>query len=295
MYCYTAYGLNIHSEIDLPTLARGSASPDVHVRRGKVNPPSEADGRATWTTRSDIYFRFEGIGSVQISQGRAIVVDADNVDDRTTGLFVLGPAMGVLLHQRGLLVLHASAVTMNGGVAAFLGHSGWGKSTMAAAMVRLGASAFCDDLVAVSMTASVPMALPGYPFLKLGLDSGAILGYKNGGIPPVLPDDDRRQIAVPTADPDVSVPLARIYVLAEGDQLELEPLKPQDAAVELIRHSYASPCIQAAGMSAFNVKACAELVDRLPICRKRRPRRLDLIHEVAELVRRDACAEGARR
>jgi hypothetical protein len=293
MYSYTAYGLNIHSEIDLSNLARGSSSPDVQVRRGKVNPPCEASGRATWTTRSDIYFRFQGIGTVQVSDGRAIMVDADSVDDRTAALFVLGPAMGVLLHQRGVLVLHASAVTVNGGVVAFLGHSGWGKSTMAAAMVKLGASAFSDDLVAVPMKGCVPMALPGYPFLKLGLDSGEILGYKIRDISPVLPADDRRQIAVPGADPAASVPLARIYILAEGDQPEVEPLKPQDAAVELIRHSYASPCIKASGMSAFHLKSCAELVDRLPIRRIRRPRRLDLIHEVAELVRRDVpTAEG---
>jgi hypothetical protein len=81
-----------------------------------------------------------GSGTLQVSHGRSIVVDADNADDRTAALWVLGPAMGVLLQQRGVLVLHASAVTMDGGVVAFLGHSGWGKSTMAAAMVagRLG-------------------------------------------------------------------------------------------------------------------------------------------------------------
>lgn len=294
MYSYSAYGLNIHSEINLANLASGSASPDVQIRRGKVVSPSGAKDNGTWTTRSDIYFRFQDIGTIQVSDGSAIVVDADNVDDRTAAFLVLGPAMGVLLHQRGVLVLHASAVTVNGEVLAFLGHSGWGKSTMAAAMVKLGASAFCDDLVAVPMNQPKPMALPGYPFLKLGVDSGESLGYEVREISPVLPGDDRRQISVPGADPAASLSLIRIYILAEGNQPEVEILKPQDAAVELIRHSYASPCIKESGMSAFHLKSCAKLVDRLPIRRLRRPRRLDRIQEVAELVRHDASmAEGS--
>jgi hypothetical protein len=295
MNSYLAYGLNIDSDINLSNLAKGSSSPDVEVRRGIVNPPREADGQAVWTTRSDFYMRLNGSGTLQVSHGRSIVVDADNADDRTAALWVLGPAMGVLLQQRGVLVLHASAVTMDGGVVAFLGHSGWGKSTMAAAMVKQGASAFCDDLVAVTMQRSIPTAYPGYPILKLGLDSGEMLGFENSDLSPVSHDDDRRQIAVAGSDPTVALPLARVYVLAEGDQPEVESLKPQDAIVELIRHSYASPFIAASGLSTNHLKSCAELVGRLPIRRIRRPRRLDLIHAVAELVRLDLLeTEGMR-
>jgi hypothetical protein len=290
---YLAYGLNIDSEIDLSNLASGSSSADVEVRRGTVNPPPEADGQTAWMTRGDFFLRLNGTGTLQVSQGRSIVVDAAKADDRTASLWVMGPAMGVLLHQRGMLVLHASAVTMEGGVVAFLGHSGWGKSTMAAAMVKLGASAFCDDLVAVTMQRSKLAAYPGYPILKLGLDSGEILGYENRDLLPVSPDDDRRQVAVAGADPAVAIPLARVYVLAGGDRPEVESLKPQDAIVELIRHSYASPFIAASGLSANHLKSCAELVSRLQICRIRRPRRLELINEVAELVRLDVLnAEG---
>lgn len=287
MYCYSAYGLSIQSEIHLATLAGGSATADVQVRRANVIPPAELNGHATWTTRSDIYFRFENVGVIRVSGGTEIVVDANGVDDRTAGLLVLGPSMGALLHQRGLLVLHASAVTASGGVVAFLGHSGWGKSTMAGALVKLGHRAFSDDLVPVSLTNGVPIALPGYPFLKLGQDSGAMLGYEMGESAAFLPDDNRRHVAVGGVDPDVPLPLVRVYVLAEDDRPAIEFLKPQDAAVELIRHSYASPCLAASGMSAFHLQCCAALVEKLPICRLHRPRRLDLLPQIAELVQSD--------
>jgi hypothetical protein len=287
MYTYAAYGLKIHSEIQLETLAAGSSSADIRVRRAHVTRPSELSARVTWTTPSDIYFRFDNIGVIQVSDGAEIVVDADGVDDRTAGLFVVGPALGAVLHQRGLLVLHASTVSANGGVLAFLGHSGWGKSTMAGAMVKLGYSAFSDDLLPVSYSGSVPFALPGYPFLKLGQDSGAMLGYEITETAMAIPDDNRWHVAVEGADPHVPLPLVRLYVLAEGDRPEIEPLKPHAAAVELIRHSYASPCLEASGMSAFHLRSCARLVDRLPISRLRRPRRLTLLQDVAEMVQRD--------
>ncbi|MBZ5608971.1 MAG: hypothetical protein LAP38_11980 [Acidobacteriia bacterium] len=294
MYSYTAYGLNIESEIQLPTLAHGSSAADVQVRRGSVIRPAEANGHATWTTPSDIYFRFENFGVIQISGGTEIVVDAAGVDDGIAGLFVQGPAMGALLHQRGLLVLHASAVIANGGAVAFLGHSGRGKSTMAAALVKLGYCAFSDDLVPVSLSIGRPIALPGYPFLKLGQDAGTTLGYEIDQSAAVAPDDNRRHVAVEGADPDVPLPLARIYILEEGDRPEIELLKPQEAAVELIRYSYASPCLGGSGMSAFHLQSCAALVDCLPIRRLRRPRRLDLLQEVAELVQRDFETAGSR-
>src|SRR3989454_2089338 len=49
-------------------------------------------------------------------EGREIVVEpAPGVDAGTLRLFLLGPVRAVLLHQRGFLVLHASAVVLDGG------------------------------------------------------------------------------------------------------------------------------------------------------------------------------------
>jgi len=258
MNSYLAYGLNIDSEIDLPNLPKGSSCPDVEVRRGTVNRPLEAKEQPAWTSPGNFYLRLNGMGALQVSQGRSIVVDAEKSDDRIASLWVLGPAMGVLLHQRGVLVLHASAVTFDGGVVAFLGHSGWGKSTMAAAMVKAGASAFCDDLVAVTMQGSMPVAYPGYPILKLGVDSGEVLGYENRDLSPVSADDDRRQVPVAGSDPAVALPLARVYVLSEGEEPAVESLGPQDAIVELIRHSYAAPLIRTGLQNSTSTQAGAD-------------------------------------
>jgi hypothetical protein len=293
MYSYTAYGLEIHSEIPLAALPPGSSPADIQIRRASVVPPPELNGHSIWTGVNDIYLRFENVGLVRVSGGREIVVDAEGVDDRMAASFVLGPSMGVLLHQRGLLVLHASAVLTDAGVVAFLGHSGWGKSTMAGALGKLGYPLFSDDVVPVSLSNGLPIALPSYPFLKLGKDSGAKLGYETGESATVLPEDGRLQIAVRGVDPDASVPLARLYVLGEGERPEIELLKPQESAPELIRHSYAAPCLGVPALGAFHLKSCAALVGKVPIYRLRRPRRLELLQDLAEMVQRDFQTVGA--
>ena len=153
MFVYTAYGLGIESVIRLSGPPEGSASKDVQIRRGKVTFPLEAQEQWTWATESEVYCRISNVGAIQVSCGSEVVVDAPaEVADATIGLYLLGPVLGILLQQRGLLVLHGSAVSFNGGVAAFLGNSGWGKSTMAGALAKRGHPVVTDDIVGVLLS-----------------------------------------------------------------------------------------------------------------------------------------------
>ncbi len=287
MFSYTAYGLGIQSEIRLSALQEASVAGDVEIRRGDVSLPAAAIGRKAWFTAAEAYLRFPNVGVIRVAQGREVIVDMQSgANEREAEVFLLGPALGVLLHQRGFLVLHASAVAINGGVVAFLGMSGWGKSTMAAALSKRY-RLFADDIVAVSIDQGRVAAFPGFPRLKLGLDSVQTLGYSGRRFRKLSPDDERRDIPVKGASPGVSRPLERVYVLAEGEVPAVESLAPQEAAVELIRHSYAAPCLRASQTLAAHVRQCAALVDSLTVCRLRRPVQLQLVGEVAKLVERD--------
>jgi hypothetical protein len=54
-----------------------------------------------------------------------------------------------LIALRGDFVLHASGVVLDGAIVAFSGESGAGKTTTARALVRAGASPFCEDKLIV--------------------------------------------------------------------------------------------------------------------------------------------------
>ena len=86
-------------------------------------------------------------------------------------ILLFGPVWAALCHQRGLLPLHASAIVTRGGIAAFAGHRGAGKSTTAALLSLLGYELVTDDVLPVSFNQnSVPGAWPYLRRLKLQSD-----------------------------------------------------------------------------------------------------------------------------
>src|SRR5205085_11497996 len=98
----------------------------------------------------EIYERFADAGAFLMRAGREIVVDpAEGVSGDVLRLYLLGPVLALALHQRGWLMLHASAVAMGQQAVAFLGGSGWGKSTMAGVLHQRGHALVADDFVAV--------------------------------------------------------------------------------------------------------------------------------------------------
>jgi hypothetical protein len=82
------------------------------------------------------------------------------------------------------------------------------------------------------------------------------------------------------------LPLRRIYVLAEGEALAVEPLPPRAALLELVRHSYAVRALRSAGASS-NFLRCASLAKTVSVRRLRRPQRLQALPELVRAVEKD--------
>lgn len=163
MHCYRICGLAVVSEIELPGLldfAPGAAVPDVTVRHGSVPPGLEhalASG-PTWELGDDCFLlRIPGIARFLLRGGRSITVAAEPGGDAADiPVFILGTVLGILLHQRGQIVLHASAIEVNGRAVLFCGPSGAGKSTLAAALAQRGYPFVVDDVCVVTITGSGP-------------------------------------------------------------------------------------------------------------------------------------------
>jgi hypothetical protein len=292
LYSYTAYGLGLHSVLALPELVAADAAPDVVIRLGEVErTPEEAEkpGACFRATAGEVGLFWEGVGVFLVREGAEIVVDpAPGVEERVLRLFILGPSLGVLLHQRGFLILHASAVVVNGAAVAFVGGSGWGKSTTAAALHKRGHGIVADDVVAVFVDDEVdPIVFPGFPQLKLWPEAAESLGEVPEMMPRLHPLGEKRARRDARGFPQASLPLTCIYVLAEGEAQEIEDLHSQEAFVEIVRHSYVVRLLEATGARTLHFNQCAMLVRRVPIRRLKTHRSLAALPDLAKLVEED--------
>jgi len=184
---YWAFGGRLRSQLEFPDLspAAGREPPDLELRVSPTAPPVSIELVGTREIEPGWAFRLHRVtdglrldygrtGSYGIrADGREIVwytpPDCDLEPDYLLELvraILLGPAMALALHQRGILCLHGSAVTIGSEAVAFLAPKHFGKSTIALALTASGARLMTDDLVAIEVRSS-PAVLPGVHSLRL--------------------------------------------------------------------------------------------------------------------------------
>jgi len=179
MPSYLISGLHVSSELELPGAIpepSQATATDISIRRGPV--PTALDGATasgpTWEMTGETFLlRVHQLARFQITAGRDVVVETEpGVTDRDAASFMLGAAFGILLYQRGALVVHGAAVAKDGSAVMICGASGAGKSTLAAALCRGGCAFVADDICVVDLDASRhPMVLPDGRQLKLWKES----------------------------------------------------------------------------------------------------------------------------
>lgn len=280
-YLYSCFDFRLRSEIRLGELTPAvdaDARPVVDIRLGRVPevlagsaPPTQAIQAAgdavLLTVRDTARYLVRG--------GREIVVDPmPEAAERNVRLFLLGSALGILSHQRGLLPLHANAVVADGGAYAFGGHSGAGKSTLAAHFAREGYEVLCDDVCAISFTADgTPLAWPGLPRLKLWGDAAAAFGHDSGSLDRAIEGLDKYHVPLAEARAVQPVPFRRLYLLARteaGEAPTISRLHGQRAMAVVMEHTYRSGYLATMGLASRHFLLCARLLERTEVYEARR-------------------------
>jgi hypothetical protein len=292
VYSYTAYGLSIRSALPLPEFKPRDElreTADVVIYLGSVDRVPSPTGMEPhfYATAEEVCLWWEHVGAILVRGGHEIIADPIlQAQEETLRLCITGPALGVLLHQRGLLALHASAVAVAGKAVAFLGAAGWGKSTMAAVMHRRGHNLLADDITAVEPSTGRSWVYPAFPQLKLWPESIIALGDDPAALPRLVHNREKRSRRTTRGFSSVPLPLKQIYVLAEGRTQEIEPLQPQQALMELVGHSYVSRLLEYVGASAHFLR-CASIAKAVDMRTLKRPRSLCSLSQVAQLVEED--------
>jgi hypothetical protein len=125
----------------------------------------------------------------------------DHADQSLIPLLVAGTLLSALLMLDGHMVLHASAVEVEGRTVAFVGTSGSGKSTLATMACLAGARLVSDDVLRVGVIDDVAVCHRGATHLRLR--QGAVVLLDGSDHPEARTADGRRAFAPATPDQPV--------------------------------------------------------------------------------------------
>lgn len=247
MHSYRIAGLAVASEIELPGAIPVPPTIEAAVTIRAAAVPVTLEGAAkkgaTWQIAGDRFLiQVPGVARFLLSGGREILFETGaDVDPPDVSIFLLGTVFGILLHQRGEIVLHASAVRVNGKAVLFCGASGAGKSTLAAALAQRGFPLVADDVCAVTLVASAaPMVQPDGRHLKLWAQAIERLDLAERRGAPVR-SKLQKFFVEPAAALAEPLPLGAVYGLREArppHKPGIERPNVVDAALVLRRSAY---------------------------------------------------------
>jgi hypothetical protein len=288
------YGLRVRSAYELPEWPDATpGDPDVVIVE---DPPVPASDRPLYTGKSavndgDLELQVHGVAHYSAIKGSHIRVAPEiGAKPEDVRLYLTGLILGVILHQRGTLALHASCVVIDGIGVAFAGFSGRGKSTLAAAFLQRGATFVSDDMCVMTQVGPQESRLwAGPPRLKLDASGLAKLDdapgiYESAG-------GGRGKYHIPVSAMETGsgpIRLSRVYQLAFGEgEPRIERLNGLDAIAALMDEIYLVGWAATRGTSHEVFRKAADLCGTFTMSRLVRPRGLEHLDSVVDLIERE--------
>jgi len=285
---YRVFGLIVESSVPLPYLQPVDATQpaDLRVRVAAGHPGPRLPGVARvftcrdggppwglWSGEDGFTMRQEDRVQFFISrQGDWVACRYQPTLLDEVRWYLLHLVFPFVLRLRGSLSLHACAVALPGGASVFLGESGDGKSTLAAAFAREGFPVLADEVV-VLPHGPRPLCLPGLPYLRL---SPASLTALFDGSVWASPGHDGKLLLqledLSSGASTVPQPLCSIYILARrqaqafGRRVHITPMGPKESLKALLSRDYTAALISPPQMQE-TLARYAELCQGLPVYR----------------------------
>lgn len=295
MYIYFAYNLCIHSEIYFPELENNiqlisatKQNADIIICRRQIYQEEieVSEGGKCWSGFLEEHHNV----SFLVKLGRQIVVQAPlDINEAWLRPLILGPIFALLLRQRGLLVLHASCVAINGMAVAFLGHSGYGKSTLANAFYQQGYRLLTDDVMALKVDDDKPIVFPAYPHVRLLPDAATSLGYEFKELGLIFDGSPKRNNLLKKQFSQQPLPLKHIFILEKiaHTRNQVKSIPAQQAFVEIIRHSRVTNLLQNTDFVSSHLHQCTQLASKVKISLLQRRLVLNEINDIVKVVEQE--------
>ena len=278
---YRFAGLIISSDFPMPELPRATGTPVVHLSTGtRLRDDVPRQWCHSWRVRGGPFWmrvaatgsghivQFPGFAEFAVTPDAIVCHARTGVPSGTVRHLLLDQLIPALLGSRARLVLHASAVDIGARAIGFLGAAGAGKSTLAAALVRGGASLVTDDALVIDCGTSVPRAVPSYPGLRLWPDSARLVGVWRVRRTRVAHYTRKQRwsgAAVPYSDRPL--PLGALYLVARGrSRGGIHLMSARQSIMALVRYSM---MLDASDRSTvgFGFELASRLVEQIPVRR----------------------------
>lgn len=243
---FRAYGMVCDSDLAMDEVVHcADENVDVRIRKRPVTPsPGGFEGfRNHSVNDSGDLLEYRDVGRFLVRDASTIDVDLDpGFDARLIGLPLLGPVLSLLAHRRGKLVLHGSAVMIDGQAHVFLGDKGDGKSTTALALVKAGCPLVSDDVIVLQPNGNGEMYIEA-GFASMKLDVAMLADFAPGSYTVLQPDEGlytggKSRIRLEQPPIPHAVPLAHIHCLKRGAANAMAPLSAAMTLHALIRFAH---------------------------------------------------------
>ena len=295
-FCYDAHDSTICSDIPLPELTgiQGIRPPIVKIsEEDNLSLPLE-ENESVRVDSSGFHVAWEKVGAFHVTPAGCIYYRRfPEASDALIRVPLLGSVLAVALHYLGTLVMHGNAISIGGNGIILAGAKGQGKSTLSAALVARGHAVHADDAVSVAVGAdSRAEVFRGTRGLRLWPD--AIAPAFGGSSPPSRPIHELSEKRVVPLDGQGEtpghLPLERIYLLEDADDIALQPLGVTEAWPLVLAHALVSRFgteLLKGRDAARHFAACAALARSVRCVRLRRPRDFTRLDDVAARIEQD--------
>ena len=313
---YDIFGITLTSDFPFANrLAKGTASPDLSftcIAQPPIPPgwqqtaPSYASPYRTDAGESIVYLhrlencdvlRFTNAVDFYLWSDRILCHLLDPGCDYLVEIYLLGAVLSFWLERQGIPALHASAISIDGGAAAFLSRNKGGKSALAAALMQAGYPLLTDDILPLVRQEETFLGRPGYPNMRMWPEQVQYFLGHYEDLEIIHPALSKRRVPV---GPDgfgtfcnLPQPLDCLYLPKRlstgnwGTQIDITPVSPAAAVIELIRHSFAAPIVEALGWQRQRLDFFAQLVQKVPLRQITYPSGFDHLPRVQKVILED--------
>ncbi len=298
---YQAYGININSDLPLPELLVGGKGENLKIHQGEISNLPKL--KPTSIKRQGIeaffggdsktaYLSWEGVVTFKAESGKILTVAPQmrEIDPQFLNLYILSEALGMILFQQGLFLLHGSAVKLEDQDRAiiFIGEGGAGKSTTAAAFANLNPKnqVISDDLVAIEITEKKEIFVrPAFPQIKLWHNTINSMGYDVNSLTPLFQGSNKYIIKNNNYFSNKYLKIAGIYVLKDSPKLKITKMLGKEAFLSLLNF-FPCPNDLLTGVDLqHHFWQSSEILAKIPILKLERPKQFDIFpHLVNQII-----------